>query len=146
MRLEHPILHALVTPLLDNQQAFEAPVAVAICDSHGELLYFLRMPGVGLHSGVLAQNKAYTAARDRQATRDLGNWSRESGRMLPYWSDPRFTGFGGGVPLWHQEEVVLAVGISGLSEDEDHLLARELVTALRHHLIQTTEETSHGIS
>ena len=96
MRLDHRILHALVTPHLDKQQSSAAPVALAICDSHGELLYFVRQPGVALHSGTLAQNKAYTAARDRQATRDLGHWSRESGRTLAYWSDPRFTGFAGG--------------------------------------------------
>ncbi len=130
MRLEHRILHALVTPHLDNQQASAAPVALAICDSHGELLYFVRQPGVALHSGTLAQNKAYTAARDRQATRDLGNWSRESGRALAYWSDPRFTGFAGGVPLWHEGVVIGAVGISGLSEEADHRLATELVADL----------------
>ncbi len=125
MRLDHRILHALVTPHLDQQLAAAAPVALALCDSHGELLYFVRQPG-----GTLAQNKAYTAARDRQATRDLGHWSRESGRTLAYWSDPRFTGFAGGVPLWLEGEVVVAVGISGLSEEEDHLLATELVAAL----------------
>ena len=130
MRLDHRILHTLVTPHLDKQQASAAPVALAICDSHGELLYFVRQPGAALHSGTLAQNKAYTAARDRQATRDLGNWSRESGRTLAYWSDPRFTGFAGGVPLWLEGEVVAAVGISGLSEEADHRLATELVAAL----------------
>ena len=130
MRIEHRILHTLVTPHLDKQQASAAPVALAICDSHGELLYFVRQPGAALHSGTLAQNKAYTAARDRQATRDLGNWSRESGRTLAYWSDPRFTGFAGGVPLWLEGEVVAAVGISGLSEEDDHRLATALVADL----------------
>ena len=104
--------------------------ALALSDSHGELLYFVRQPGVALHSGTLAQNKAYTAARDRQATRDLGHWSRESGRTLAYWSDPRFTGFAGGVPLWHEGVVIGAVGISGLSEEADHRLATELVADL----------------
>ena len=130
MRLDHRILHALVTPHLDQQLAAAAPVALALCDSHGELLYFVRQPGVALHSGTLAQNKAYTAARDRQATRDLGHWSRESGRTLAYWSDPRFTGFAGGVPLWHEGVVIGAVGISGLSEEADHRLATELVADL----------------
>lgn len=130
MMFDHQTLHALTQPLLDQQLANQAPVALAICDDHGELIYFVRMPGIGLHSTVLAQNKAYTAARDRQATRDLGNWSRESGRTLAYWSDPRFTGFAGGVPLWHEGRVVAAVGISGLSEEEDHQLASQLISAL----------------
>lgn len=131
---DHQTLQDLTRPLLDQQAANQAPIALAICDDHGELLYFVRQPGIGLHSTVLAQNKAYTAARDRQATRDLGNWSRESGRALAYWSDPRFTGFAGGVPMWHNGAMVAAVGVSGLSEGEDHQLASQLVSALSHYL------------
>jgi len=145
MTFDHAVLHGVLGPRLDHQLASAAPIALAICDSHGELLYFIRQPGVGLHSGVLAQNKGYTAARDRQATRDLGNWSRESGRALPYWSDPRFTGFAGGVPLWHEGVVLGAVGVSGLSEEEDHRLASELATSLGQHLI-SSGDLDRGIS
>lgn len=130
MMIEHEALYDLITPYLDRQKAAAAPIAVAICDGHGDLLFFMRMPSVSLHSGVLAQNKAYTAARDRQATQALGEWSRESGRMLSYWSDPRFTGFAGGVPLWLQGQVVAAVGISGLSEAQDHELSSEIISVL----------------
>ena len=144
MTFDHSVLHEVLSPRLDRQIA-AAPIALAICDSHGELLYFIRQPGVGLHSGVLAQNKGYTAARDRQATRDLGNWSRESGRALPYWSDPRFTGFAGGVPLWHEGVVLGAIGVSGLSEEEDHRLATELTHALGQHLI-SNGDLNRGIS
>ena len=70
---DHQTLQELTRPLLDQQAANQAPIALAICDDHCELLYFVCQPGIGLHSTVLAQNKAYTAARDRQATRDLGN-------------------------------------------------------------------------
>ena len=145
MTFDHGVLHGVLGPRLDRQLAAAAPIALAICDSHGELLYFIRQPGVGLHSGVLAQNKGYTAARDRQATRDLGNWSRESGRALSYWSDPRFTGFAGGVPLWHEGVVLGAVGVSGLSEEEDHRLASELATSLGQHLI-SSGDLDRGIS
>ena len=145
MTFDHAVLHEVLGPRLDHQLAAAAPIALAICDSHGELLYFIRQPGVSLHSGVLAQNKGYTAARDRQATRDLGNWSRESGRALPYWSDPRFTGFAGGVPLWHEGAVLGAVGVSGLSEEEDHRLATELATSLGQHLI-SSGDLDRGIS
>ena len=145
MTFDHSVLHEVLSSRLDRQLAAAAPIALAICDSHGELLYFIRQPGVGLHSGVLAQNKGYTAARDRQATRDLGNWSRESGRALPYWSDPRFTGFAGGMPLWHEGVVLGAVGVSGLSEEADHCLASELATSLGQHLI-SSGDLNRGIS
>lgn len=130
MMLDHQRLLELVTPYLDQQKQAGAPISLAICDGHGDLMFFWRMPGAALHSGVLAQNKAYTAARDRQSTLALGEWSRQSGRTLAYWSDPRFTGFAGGVPLWLQGQVRGAVGISGLSEEQDHAVASELATAL----------------
>jgi len=114
--------HALAQ-ICATQQQHGQPVTVAIADDHGELLAFTRMDGAALHTGVLAQNKAWTAARDRQATQDLGAWSRSSGRPLASWTDPRFTGFGGGVPVWKDGRVIGAVGVSGLSEDEDHRIA-----------------------
>ncbi|MFM5363605.1 heme-binding protein [Aeromonas veronii] len=72
----------------------------------------------------------FAGIRNRQATQALGEWSRQSGRMLSYWSDPRFTGFAGGLPLWLQGQVVAAVGISGLSEAQDHELASEIISVL----------------
>lgn len=116
--------------LLAEQTQKQQPISMALCDKHGELQVFVRMAGASLHSGVLAQNKAYTAARDRQTTADLGAWSRSSGRTLDNWSDARFTGFGGGVPVWRDGHVVGAVGVSGLSEEEDVQVAEQLIRRL----------------
>lgn len=126
-----------IKTIIDEQQEKKQPVAIAYCDSHGELLLFVKMDGVSLHSGVLAQNKAYTSARDRQATADIGVWSRSSGRTLDYWSDPRFTGFGGGVPLRFRNTVIGAIGVSGLSEQDDAQLAEKLVQLLLSNLSKT---------
>lgn len=123
--------------IIDEQQEKQQPVAIAYCDSHGELLLFVKMDGVSLHSGVLAQNKAYTSARDRQATADIGVWSRSSGRSLDYWGDPRFTGFGGGVPLRFRNTVIGAIGVSGLSEQDDAQLAERLAQLLINKLTQS---------
>ncbi|HZX26572.1 MAG TPA: heme-binding protein [Telluria sp.] len=112
------------------QQERGQPVAIAVCDDHGELLAFVRMDGASLQAGVLAQNKAYTAARDRQPTADLGAWSRSSGRTLNYWTDPRITGFGGGVPVRADGTVAGAVGVSGLSEDDDAAVAQRVIDLL----------------
>jgi len=113
-----------------EQQERGQPVAIAVCDDHGELLAFVRMDGASLQAGVLAQNKAYTAARDRQPTADLGAWSRSSGRILNYWTDPRITGFGGGVPVRVRGTVIGAVGVSGLSEEDDATVAQRVIDIL----------------
>ncbi|MCL9776214.1 GlcG/HbpS family heme-binding protein [Vibrio methylphosphonaticus] len=99
-------------------------ISAAITDCHGELIAFFKMDKSSLQSARLAQNKAYTAARDRQPSASLGKWAQETGKDMGYWTDARFTGLGGGLPIEHQGTVIGAVGISGLSETDDEALAR----------------------
>ena len=89
----------------------------------------MRMDSVSLQAGVLAQNKAYTSARDRQPSGNLGAWARETGKTLAYWTDPKITGFKGGLPIERDGVVVGGIGISGLSEEEDETLAIEVLNA-----------------
>lgn len=112
-----------------QQEALGRQVAIAIADDHGELIAYIRMDGASFQAGVLAQSKAYTAARDRQPTANLGEWSRSSGRAIAYWTDPKITGFGGGLPVVVDGKVVGGVGVSGLSEADDAGVA-ELVISL----------------
>jgi glc operon protein GlcG len=97
--------------------------AVAVVDAQGELMAFLRTDGCPLPSINNAINKAYTAARQRQSTGELGESSRTKGWPLTNFGDLRYTGWGGGVPIVYAEQVVGAVGVSGLSEAEDEMLA-----------------------
>ncbi|WP_171757744.1 heme-binding protein [Vibrio sp. RE86] len=105
-------------------------IAVAVTDSHGELVAFYRMDGVSVQAGLLAQNKAYTSARDRQPSGDLGQWARETGKQLSYWTDPKITGFMGGLPIISNDVVIGAIGVSGLSEEEDEMLANKALNLL----------------
>ena len=103
-------------------------IAVALVDDHGELVTYARMNGCPFHAGLLAQNKAYTAARDRQSTASLGAWAKATGKDMGYWSDPKFTGIQGGLPIVAAGRVIGAIGISGLSETEDGELAELAIT------------------
>ncbi|MFC2009115.1 heme-binding protein [Chloroflexota bacterium] len=47
------------------------PVSVAVVDSRGDLLKFVRMDGASWNSIQVAQSKAYTAAKFR---RDTSRW------------------------------------------------------------------------
>lgn len=104
--------------------------AVAVVDSHGELIAFLRTDGCPLPPITIAQNKAFTAARERTATRDLGALSRAEGFPLSYFGDPRFVGWGGGLPIVVDGHVVGGLGVSGLPEDEDVRIAMLGLAAL----------------
>lgn len=97
--------------------------AIAIADAHGELLAFVRCDGALIASGPLAINKAFTAARLNRPTRVLGETLRAKGTDVAFYGDPRYVGFGGGLPVRIDGVVAGAVAVSGLSDDEDEALA-----------------------
>lgn len=94
---------------------------ISVADAHGELIALLRMDGAPLPSIVIATNKAWTAARERKPTRELGQAARDavSGFDMAYYGDSRYIGWGGGMPVRIDGQVVGAVAVSGLPEQED---------------------------
>lgn len=104
---------------------------IAVCDAHGDLIAFARMDGAPLSSIAIAINKAYSAARERKPSKDIGNAARhpEKGFEIGYFGDPKFTGWGGGVPIWKDGKVLGAIAVSGLPQAEDVELA-EMAAAL----------------
>lgn len=107
-------------------------VVIAVADAHGELLALLRMDGALLPSIVVATNKVWTAARERKPTAEIGKASRDpqTGFDLRNYGDPRYLGWGGGLPVFVNKEVVGAVSVSGLSAEEDEELAEMAVRAI----------------
>jgi len=104
--------------------------AVAVVDAHGELVSFVRTDGCPFPSITNAVNKAYTAARERTPSREIGDASRRDGFPITNFGDLRYTGWGGGVPLVLGAEVVGAVGVSGLPEEDDMRIAADAATVL----------------
>jgi glc operon protein GlcG len=47
----------------------------------------------------------------------------EKGFDIAYFGDPRFVGWGGGVPVWRDGEVVGAIAVSGLPQEDDIRIA-----------------------
>jgi len=98
--------------------------AVAVVDPHGELVAFIRSDGCPLASINNAVNKAFTSAREGVPSRTIGERSREEGFPLTNFGDTRYIGWGGGLPIVRDGSVIGAVGVSGLTEEEDIALAR----------------------
>jgi glc operon protein GlcG len=115
------IIDLIVERTLQMQKA----AVIAVADSHGELIAFARMDGAPISSIRIAANKAWTAARERKPTQEIGDRVRhpEKGHDIAYYGDPRFVGWGGGIPVWKDGQVVGAVAVSGLSSSEDIVLA-----------------------
>ena len=116
----------IIEVIVEQASQMQKAIAIAVVDAHGELIAFARMDGVPLPSITIAINKAVTAARGRKPTQEIGEKLRhpEKGYDIAYHGDPRFVGWGGGIPLWRNSEVAGAVGVSGLSANEDVSLAK----------------------
>jgi len=111
--------------IVKKARQMQKAVAIAVADSHGELVAFARMDDVPLPSIKIAINKAYTAARTGKPTQEIGEKVRhpERGHDISYYGDPRFVGWGGGIPVRKNGQLVGAVAVSGLSSTEDAALA-----------------------
>ncbi|MBI5564435.1 MAG: heme-binding protein [Chloroflexi bacterium] len=110
-------IQAIQAELLRRNQA----AVIAVADAHGELIGLLRLDGAPLPSIVIATNKAWTAARERKPTREIGQAARDpqAGFDMAYYGDPRYIGWGGGVPVIVDGAVVGSVAVSGLPEEVD---------------------------
>lgn len=106
---------------------------IAVADAHGELISLLRLDGAPMASILIASNKAWTAARERRPSRELGQAARDpqAGFDMAYFGDPRYIGWGGGVPVFVDGSVVGAVAVSGLPEHEDMELVQLGVAAIQ---------------
>jgi len=127
MYQRHHLSHADALRIVDTIRAeLEKEgkgAAIAVADSQGELLAFLRTDGCKLPSVTIAINKAFTAAREMKPSRAIGESSRSQNYPMTNFGDLRYTAWGGGVPIVYEGQVVGAVGVSGLPEEEDMVLA-----------------------
>jgi glc operon protein GlcG len=115
----------IIDLIVEKAAQMQKAVVVAVADPHGELIAFARMDGAPISSIRIAANKAYTAARERKTTKEIGEKVRhpEKGHDIAYYGDRRFVGWGGGLPIWKDGAVAGAVAVSGLSSREDIELA-----------------------
>ena len=124
------ILNLALEESLDAETRLGRGAAIAVVDAHGELLAFVRTDLCPLSSLTIAINKAYTAARQRQESRELGEESRERGFPLTNFGELRYVGWGGGVPIEVDGKVIGAIGVSGLPEEVDMEIARKAAGSL----------------
>src|SRR5579871_4717863 len=115
----------MIEIVVDHATRLKKAAVIAVADAHGELIAFARMDGAPLSSIRVAANKAWTAARERKPTKDIGEKVRhpEKGFDIAYYGDDRFVGWGGGLPVSKNGQIVGGIGVSGLSSAEDVALA-----------------------
>jgi len=123
-QLSHTDAWKIVETIKAELEKGNKGATIAVADSQGELLALLRTDGCKLPSLTIAINKAFTAAREQKPSREIGDSSRAKQWPMTNFGDLRYTAWGGGVPIVYQGQVVGAVGVSGLPEEEDMVLAK----------------------
>ena len=91
---------------------------IAVVDTNGELVHFLRMDGAQIASGNISQGKARTAARFRRPTQIFYN-VYEAGHGYLSTLDPTLVASPGGFPLVEGGKLIGAIGCSGGTGDQD---------------------------
>ena len=91
---------------------------IAVVDTHGELVAFLRMDGAQHGSIAISQGKARTAARFRRESRAFYNLF-ETGHTYVATLDPTIVASPGGLPLVEGGRIIGAIGCSGGTGDQD---------------------------
>lgn len=102
-------------------------VAVAVVDNHGFLVYFERMANTQTASVDVAIGKARSAATYRRTTRvfmEAINKAPATATLPGVFASP------GGVPIYAEGKVIGAVGVSGVTGDQDEQCAKAGIAAM----------------
>ena len=101
------------------------PMNIAVADSGGNLVTHVRMDGAWIGSIDISIKKAFTSRAFNITTKDLAEHSQSGEQFFGIHAsnDGRVMIFAGGIPLKRDGEVVGAIGVSGGSGEQDHLVA-----------------------
>lgn len=106
------------------------PEAVAVTDPNGDLIAFAKMDNTQNASSSIALRKAATSARFRRETRTFFN-GFETGHSYSATLDPSLAASPGGFPLISGGKIVGAIGCSGGTGDQDAVVCKAGVDALK---------------
>ncbi|MEY4730689.1 MAG: Protein GlcG [Pseudomonadota bacterium] len=97
-------------------------VVISIIDDGGNLIYLQRLDGTQIGSVAVSQEKARSAflfKRPTKALEDVVLGGRSVMMALP-----GITPVEGGLPLMYKEQLVGAIGVSGVKSSEDGIIAK----------------------
>jgi glc operon protein GlcG len=106
------------------------PMAIAIVDTHGQLVYFHRADNTQTASIDVSQDKAVSAAMFRRPTKVMQDAIAGGGAGVRFLNLRRASVVEGGLPLTVDGKIVGAIGVSGMASDQDGACAKAGVDAL----------------
>ena len=115
----------IVTAAIGKSTEIGVTMDIAVVDSGGNLKAFARMDGAWLGSIDIAIKKAKTARFFDMNTGEIGKLSQPGGPLYGIeHSNAGLISFPGGIPIKNKAgEITGAIGVSGSTVENDHLVA-----------------------
>lgn len=120
-RLSRDDAFTLVEGARKKAHEINVPMCIAIADESGNLIAFERMDGGKVHSSIVAQDKAFTAASTRKGTHELNQLCMPGKPLFGIHNamGGRICIVAGGLPVIVDGQVVGAIGISSGTTGQD---------------------------
>ena len=106
------------------------PVAIAVVDNHGALVALEKMDDTQIASIQIAIDKAVTSATYRRPTKALQDAIAGGGAGLRALTLRGASAVEGGIPIVVGGKVIGAVGVSGVTADQDGMVAKAAASAV----------------
>lgn len=106
-------------------------VAIAVVDTAGHLVAFSKIDNTQFASVEVSQGKAHTAVGFKRPTKALQDTIAAGGVGLRTLTLPGVVAAEGGVPLVLGGKIVGAIGVSGMSSEQDGVVAAAGLAALK---------------
>ncbi len=107
------------------------PMAIAITDTAGQLVYFVRMDNTQTASVQIAQDKSVSSAMYRRPTKAFQDGVAGGGAGLRFLNLRGASMVEGGLPLTIDGKIIGGIGVSGMASDQDGIVAAAGVAALK---------------
>lgn len=106
------------------------PVAIAVSDTAGQLVMYVRIDNTQTASVDVAQDKAVSAAMYRRPTKVFQDVVAAGGAGLRALNLRNASVVEGGLPLLVDGKVIGGIGVSGVNADQDGMVAKAGADAL----------------
>ncbi|MEK7244489.1 MAG: heme-binding protein, partial [Pseudomonadota bacterium] len=107
------------------------PIAIAIVDNHGFLVAFEKMDGTQTASVAIALDKGSSAAMYRRPTKVIQDAVAGGGAGIRFLNLRGASAVEGGLPIVVGGKIIGGVGVSGVTSDQDGVVAKAGTDALK---------------
>jgi uncharacterized protein GlcG (DUF336 family) len=129
--IDWPDANAAVIAAVEKAVQLNIKINVSVADVAGNEAAYLRMPSAFLHSIDIAKDKAYTSASFGFPTSQWQEiFKTEEMLKLGMPVRDRLVVFGGGLPIYANDQLIGGIGVSGGSAEQDTECAQAGIDAI----------------